>query len=103
MGIPPATLASMAMLVPASMARSQISAPRNAINSLFAVTTDFPAAMAASMISAATVVPPTSSTTISRPGCSINRRQSLVLKTGPSDSGICLESINRSQTAPTRR
>src|SRR5664279_1199211 len=55
------------------------------------------------MTSAAMVVPPTSSTTISRPGCSINRCQSLVLKTGPSDSGICLDSINRSQTAATRR
>src|ERR1039457_4097288 len=88
MGIPPATLASMATLVPALMAHSQISAPRSAINSLFAVTTDFLAAMAAWMTSTATVVPPTSSTTISTPGCSINRRQSLVLKTGPSDSGI---------------
>src|ERR1039457_759417 len=88
MGIPPPTLASMATLVPAWMARSQISGPLNAINSLFAVTTDFFAAMAALITSRATVVPPTSSTTISSPGCAINRRQSLVLKTGPSDSGI---------------
>ena len=58
MGIPPATLASMARLMPAAMARSQSSAPARAISSLLAVTTDFFWAMAASMISRATPVPP---------------------------------------------
>src|SRR5260370_536461 len=54
-GMPPATLASMARLMPARMARSQISGPHRAIHSLLAVTTDFLCAIAASMISAAVV------------------------------------------------
>ena len=41
--------------MPAAIARSQISAPHSAINSLLAVTTDFLCAMAPSMISRATV------------------------------------------------
>src|SRR5260370_115488 len=60
MGMPPATLASIARLMPAPIARSQISAPHNAINSLLAVTTDLPCSIAASMISGLTEVDPVS-------------------------------------------
>ena len=52
--MPPQTLASMARLMPAWMARSQISGPQAAISSLLAVTTDLRLAMAALTISAAT-------------------------------------------------
>ena len=82
-GIPPATLASIARLILALIARSQISAPHCAISSLFAVTTDFPLAMAPSMISCAVVVPPTSSATISTFGWLTISRQSVVRKTSP--------------------
>ena len=92
----------MARLAPAAMARSQISAPRRPISSLLAVTTDFFRAIAASMISEATVVPPTSSTTMSTSGWATSSRQSPVFNTGPSASGIVLVSISRSQTARTR-
>ena len=100
-GMPPATLASMATLMPARIARSQISGPHAAISSLLAVTTDLRLAMAASTISAATVVPPTSSATISTSGCATTSRQSAVRKTGPSDSGIDLAATERLQTAVT--
>ena len=66
-GMPPATLASIARLMPEAMARSHNSAPHWAINSLLAVTTDLLLAAAASNISRATVVPPISSTTMSMP------------------------------------
>ncbi len=82
MGMPPATLASMARLMRAAMARSHSSAPARAISSLFAVTTDFPAAMAASMISRATVVPPISSATICISGFATTSRQSRGLHCG---------------------
>jgi hypothetical protein len=48
------------------------------MSSLLAVTTDFPRSIAASMISAATVVPPMSSATIATSGSSSTARQSLV-------------------------
>ena len=47
-GMPPQTLASMARLMPARMARSQISGPLAAISSLLAVTSDLWFLMAAS-------------------------------------------------------
>src|ERR1017187_9508298 len=103
MGMPPATLASMATLMPARMARSQISGPHAAMSSLLAVTTDLRLAMAASTISAATLVPPTSSATMSTSGCATTSRQSGVRKTGPSDSGIRLVATDRQQTAVTLR
>src|SRR5579885_3211895 len=59
--------------------------------------------MAPSMISRATVAPPTSSATISTSGWATNSRQSVVLKMGPSDSGIGLLSTERLHTAATRR
>ena len=102
MGIPPATLASIARLMPAWMARSQISEPQLAISSLLAVTTDFLLAIAPSMISAATEVPPTSSATMSTSGCETTSRQSVVRYTGPSDSGSFFASTDRLQTAVTR-
>src|ERR1022692_34108 len=101
MGMPPATLASMATLMPARIARSQISGPHAAMSSLFAVTIDLRLAMAASTISAATVVPPTNSATMSTSGCATTSRQSAVLSTGPSDSGIDLAATERLQTAAT--
>src|ERR1039458_1680525 len=101
MGMPPATLASMATLMPARIARSQISGPHAAISSLLAVTIDLRLAMAASTISAATVVPPTNSATISTSGCATTSRQSAVLNTGPRDSGIDLAATERLQTAAT--
>ena len=100
-GMPPATLASIARLMPARMARSQISGPHSAINSLLAVTTDFLCAIAASMISAAVVVPPISSATISTSGRSTTWRQSAVLKTGPNASGMDFEATVLLQTAAT--
>src|SRR5579859_1916769 len=99
--MPPATLASMARLIPARMARSQISEPQAAISSLLAVTMDFLLAMAPSIISAATPVPPTSSATISTSGRETTWRQSVVGYTRPSDSGSFLPSTDRLQTAVT--
>ena len=88
--MPPHTLASIARLMPARMARSQISGPQAAISSLLAVTTDLRCAMAASKISPATPVPPTSSATIWTSGCATSSRQSVVLNTLPSAAGISL-------------
>ena len=64
------------------MARSQISGPHTAISSLLAVTTDLPFAIAPRIISAATVVPPTSSATMSTPGWETTSRQSVVFNSG---------------------
>ena len=86
MGIPPATLASIARLMPAAIALSHNSAPCLAINSLLAVTIDFLLSMAASMMLRATSVPPTSSATISTSGCDTTSRQSRVRTTSLSDS-----------------
>ena len=77
-GIPPATEASIANRTSADSAFCQRAAPDSAISSLLAVTTDLPAEIAASTISLATVVPPTSSATIATSGRATNSRQSLV-------------------------
>src|ERR1700704_4808951 len=88
--------------MPARMARYHISGPHSAINSLLAVTSDFLLSMAASMIAAAVLVPPTSSATISTSGRATTSRQSVVLNTGPSDSGTLLVSTDGLHTAETR-
>ena len=88
-GMPPQTLASMARLMPARIARSQISDPHAAMIALLAVTTDFRCSMAESMISDATSVPPTSSATICTSGCVTTSRQSVVRMTSPSAAGSC--------------
>ena len=85
--MPPQTLASIARLMPAWMARSQISGPQAAISSLLAVTTDLRLSMAASMISAATPVPPTSSATICTSGCDDHFAPVRGLHHGPSAAG----------------
>src|ERR1700680_4129608 len=100
--MPPATLASMARLMPAAMARSQMSAPHSAISSLFAVTTDFLCAMAASIISRATVAPPTNSATMSTSGCATTSRQSVVCQIETAAGGRFLLAIERLQSALTR-
>ena len=102
-GIPPATLASIARLMFALIARSQISAPQSAMSSLFAVTIDFPLATAASMISLATVVPPISSATMSTFGLATTCRQSVVRVTPSNCAGSSLFATVRLQTAVTRR
>ncbi len=99
-GMPPATLASIARLILALIARSQISAPHSAISSLFAVTMDLPCAVAPSMISLATVVPPTSSATISTLGSVTTSRQSEVRTTSPRPSG---KHLARDGSAADRR
>ena len=83
------------------MARSHNSAPARAISSLFAVTTDLPRAIAASTISRATPVPPTSSATISISGCSTTSRQFAVFSAAPNAAGICLLAMPRLHTART--
>ena len=98
MGMPPATLASMATLTPAWMARSQRSGPHSAINSLFAVITDLWLSIAVSRICRAMVVPPTSSTTMSTSGLVATWRQSSVRVTSPSASGSTRVSASRLDT-----
>src|SRR5450432_371429 len=85
------------------MARSQISGPHAAINSLLAVTTDLRFSMAAFTRSAAAPVPPTSSATMWTSECVTTSRQSVVLKTGPRPSGSFLECTERLHTATTFR
>jgi len=58
----------------------------------FAVTTHLPLARAARMISAATLVPPTSSVMTCTSGSAITWRQSVVFTTGPRPSGMFLPS-----------
>src|SRR3982751_4767543 len=99
MGIPPQTLASIARLIRAAIARSHISAPQAAISSLLAVTTDFLFWIAVLMISAAVVVPPTSSATMSTFGCETSSRQSVVLKTPDRDLGRSIVFTDRLHTA----
>ena len=84
------------------MARSQISAPHSAINSLLAVTTDFLYAIAASIISRATVVPPTNSATISTSGCATTSRQLEVRRMESFPAGFCAP-IDRLHNAFTRK
>src|SRR5579883_713577 len=100
-GMPPATLASIARFSRAPIARSHRSAPCSAINSLFAVTTDFPPAMAASMISRATPQPPTSSATISTSGESTTSRQSVVFSAESKSRGNVLCAMPRLHSART--
>ena len=76
MGMPPPTLASKATSTPWAAAASNISLPRLAMTALFAVTTCLPAESAPKMTSAATPVPPISSTTMSTSGFSTTACQS---------------------------
>ena len=70
MGMPPPTLASNAISLPASSAVRMTSSPCVAMSALFAVTTFLPARRAPSTTSRATVVPPMSSMTMSMSGSS---------------------------------
>src|SRR5687767_10407246 len=97
----PATLASIARLIPAPIALTQIAAPVVAINSLLAVTTDLPLAIATLTISAATPVPPTNSATISTLGSATTARQSVVRFTTPSPPGNLRAATPRLHTART--
>lgn len=68
MGMPPPTLASNAISLPASSAAPMTSSPYVAMSALLAVTTFLPALRAPTTMSRATVVPPISSTTMSMSG-----------------------------------
>ena len=68
MGMPPPTLASNAISLPARSAASMTSLPWVAMSALLAVTTFLPAASASRTTLRATVVPPMSSITMSMPG-----------------------------------
>src|ERR1039457_5305245 len=102
-GMPPQTEASMARLIPAWMARSQIWGPLAAMSSLLAVTTLLRLAMAASTMRAATLMPPASSATICTSGWDTPWRQSVVLNTSQSPAGMCFVCTERLHTATTDR
>ena len=78
MGMPPPTLASKAISLPAAAAASMTSSPWVAMSALLAVTTFLPAASAPSTTVRAKVVPPISSTTRSMSGSLMTSLKSLV-------------------------